>query len=48
MSREIFFFKNYAEKKAGRLVFFKKKLNMSLVSMYFDSPQLGIQYKKIV
>ena len=51
----IFFFQNYAENKAGRLVpglflFFLKKLNFrrkqvagSLVSIYFDSPQLDIQ-----
>ena len=51
---EIFFFKNYAENEAGRLVpglfLFSKKLNMrwkqvvcSLISVYFDSPQLAIQ-----
>ena len=47
--KEIFFFKDYAENKAGRLVpdllLFFKKLNMrlkqvacNLDSIYFDSP----------
>ena len=53
MRREKFSFKNYAENKAGRLVpdlYFLKKHNKkwkqvvySLVSIYFDSPQLAIQ-----
>ena len=52
MTREIFRFKKHAENKAGRLVrdvlFFKKALYevktvvCSLVSIYSDSPQLGI------
>ena len=48
------FLKNHAENEAGRLIpdlfffFLKKKLSMrtsglGLVSIYFDSPQLGTQ-----
>ena len=48
MITEIFFFRNHAENVAGRLVLglFKKALyevKASLVSIYLDSPQLGIQ-----
>ena len=54
ITRQTSFFKNYVEIEAGRLVphlfLFKKMLNMrekqmvcSLVSIYFDSPQLAIQ-----
>ena len=54
MTREIFFFKNCAEKEAAEtrsrpLFIFLKKPNMrlkeevrSLVSVYFDRPQLGM------
>ena len=53
--REIFFFKNYAENEAGKLVpdrflFFKKALYYVKASglqldftIYFDSPQTSIQ-----
>ena len=46
------FFKNHTENEAGRLapdlfldfVFFKKAVGLHIsVSIYFDSPQLGIQ-----
>ena len=59
MTAEIFFFKNRAENKAGRLVFqtsccFLKKFYMrqkqlvcGLVSITFDSPQLGKQKQNI-
>ena len=54
MTRETFFFKKHVENEAGRLVpdlflFFKTGLYGKLiVSIYFDSPQLGIQQKQTV
>ena len=49
MTREILFFKNYAENEVGP-PFLIKNLNMSwiqvvcsLISIYFDRPQLTIQ-----
>ena len=57
MPTEIFFFENHAEHEAGRLVpdlflFFcfnkrKKQMVCSLVSITFNSPQLGKQLNKI-
>ena len=58
MTRETFFFKNYVENEKGRLVLYLflllKMLNMrqkqvvcSLVSIYFDSPQLAIQKQTV-
>ena len=52
--RGIFFFENYAENEAekpvpGRFLFFKKALYKlkqvvcTLISLYFDSPQISIQ-----
>ena len=53
--KKIFFFKNHVENEVGRIVpdsffFFQKKAYIkekqvvcSLTSVYFDSPQLGIQ-----
>ena len=47
MTREIFFFKNHAENKAGRLVsdlflFFKALYDVKVSGLHL-SPQLGIQ-----
>ena len=53
-NKRIFFFKNHAQNKAGRLfpdlfLFFEKALyevktsGLHLISIYFNSPQLGIQ-----
>ena len=57
MTTEILFFENHAENEAGRLVpvlflflFFnksKKQMACSLVSILFESPQLGKQLNKI-
>ena len=54
-NKKIFSFKNHSENEAGRLVpdpfsFCKKasyEVTLSLLSIYFESPQLNIQKSKL-